>query len=262
MRTSAKALAFSAVMLTLPACGGLGSIDGPDAGGPGGDSDAGPGYTAEGGVGNGQCPALSQVDDGLSCDVNGLQCPASQPVYDCHGAPLATPHCVCDGESWTCEDLVPTDNCSSPGSSCPAPEMLIPGAKCDGSITQSCVTLNLPMDDCDGGAVSTKAVCTCGPAGSWICPPIATVTCTGPAMAPCPDPNSIVAGEPCKGDTLLCPGNPTNCDGQTFYDGFECEGFWVGVSTTSCSDNSDAGFVVDASVQDASPSFDASPAAD
>jgi hypothetical protein len=52
----------------------------------------------------------------------------------------------------------------------------------------------------------------------------------------CPDPQDVEQGISCQSPGLQCPGNPTDCDGATFYDAFECDsGEWNDVATTGCS---------------------------
>ena len=46
--------------------------------------------------------------------------------------------------------------------------------------------------------------------------------------------------------TLVCPGNPRDCDGQTFYDALQCMGTWVTIAGTACGDVVDAGPIEDA----------------
>jgi hypothetical protein len=51
----------------------------------------------------------------------------------------------------------------------------------------------------------------------------------------CPPADSVLAGTSCNDYGVTCPGNPTQCNGQTDYDAFQCEkGFWVDVAQTFC----------------------------
>jgi hypothetical protein len=248
MRTS-KRRSLSVLLFALTACGGVGSIGNPDGGGGG----TGPGD--DGGIGD--CPP--GVNDGFSCNINGLTCPAAQPVTDCQGRPLATPECVCDGASWTCEHLVPT-RCVSPPppptGSCPDPAMLVPGAPCDPTIMQQCVSTEVTIPDCEGGVIPSKSVCSCQ--GSWVCP-VNLPACASPPPPACPDPVDVIPYASCAGqEMLVCPGNPKDCDGQTFFDALQCVGKWVTIASTACGDVVDAGPIGDAPLYvDAPPSVDA-----
>lgn len=89
-----------------------------------------------------------------------------------------------------------------------------------------------PYYDCNGN-VAGDLSCTCS-GGEWYCPEPPMV-CSVDASAGCPTPASLQAGAPCNAEGDTCPGNPTQCDGQTDYDAFQCtNGVWVDVAHTVC----------------------------
>ncbi len=250
MRTPGSVLGLSIFLLAITACGGgVGDI-GKDGGG--GNSEAGdPGYEA-GTVGTSSCPPSSQIEDGFPCSVAGASCPSGTPVYDCSGKPVVTPECVCNQTSWVCEQFV-TGPCESPPSAgCPDPTTIFPQMSCDGTINQTCVSTNVPTYGCDGGLIPYMATCACK-GNAWVCSGGGATPCSSPPPSMCPDPESIAAYAECAEEQLLCPGNPTDCDGQIFYDALRCTGgSWNPVATTTCQDGGAGGSVLDSPpIQDA-----------
>jgi hypothetical protein len=58
-----------------------------------------------------------------------------------------------------------------------------------------------------------------------------------------------MAGAPCSGPDLQCPGNPQWCDGAEFYDALQCNGAtWVTLAATECGEG---GVVDEAGIVDA-----------
>jgi hypothetical protein len=225
MHIFSKVLTPLVALFALAGCGG--SVSGV------GDHDAGPGDDAndtppnDGGPVNPNCPTKSQVSDGYSCSLSGLVCPSSQTVADCQGNAKSLA-CFCDGESWTCEQATPV-NC--PVQLCPSPQSIYAGGSClSAGIGNQCPATNVTYPGCYGQiGVATNATCTCTSSG-WSCP-VPLPQC--PVQA-CPDPYSVSSYQSCSSSGMVCPGNPQNCDGDTYYDALQCEGYWVPVATTSC----------------------------
>jgi hypothetical protein len=234
MRTFPKTLTPLLALFAFAGCGGNVSGVGDRDAGPGDDANDTPPY--DGGPVNPNCPAKSQVSDGYSCSLSGLVCPSSQTSVDCQGN-VKSLACFCDGESWTCEQPSQT---TCPAQVCPTPQSIYPGGSCLSSgLGNQCTSTNVPYPGCDTrleepGTVS--AVCTCTSSG-WSCP-VAVPACVPPPPPPppqsCPSPYSVSLYQPCYSGGMVCPGNPQNCDGDTYYDTFQCEGYWVPVTTTTC----------------------------
>jgi hypothetical protein len=228
MRIFPKVLTPLFALFAFAGCGGsVSGVADRDAG-PGDDANDTPPY--DGGPVNPNCPAKSHVSDGFSCGLSGLVCPSSQTVADCQGNTKSLA-CFCDGESWTCEQATPV-NC--PTQVCPAPQSIYPGGYCLSSgLGNQCTSTNLPYGGNCGGPIavlsSQTGPCTCTSSG-WSCP-VLQPQC--PVMG-CPDPYSVYSYQSCYASGLVCPGNPQNCDGDTYYDALQCEGYWVPVATTSC----------------------------
>ena len=134
--------------------------------------------------------------------------------------------------------------------------MLVPGAPCDPTIMQQCVSTEVTIPDCEGGVIPFKSVCSCQ--GSWVCP-VNLPACLRPPLQ-----RALIrwmSFRTCRvpgQQMLVCPGNPKDCDGQTFYDALQCVGTWVTIASTACGDVVDAGPIGDAPLYvDAPPSVDA-----
>jgi hypothetical protein len=217
--------------LSIAGCGGsVSGVGDRDAGpGPGDDANDTPPY--DGGPVNPNCPAKSQVNDGYSCSLSGLVCPSSQTSVDCQGNATSLA-CFCDGEGWSCEQA-PPPNC--PVSTCPPPQSVYPGGFCvptASETTIACSSKDVPSTGCDGEATVASGLCFCTVSG-WTCPPVSP-SCPPPPPPTCPDPYSVSVYQPCYANGLVCPGDPQNCEGDTYYDAFQCEGYWVPVATTQC----------------------------
>jgi hypothetical protein len=229
MRTFHKVVTPLFALFALAGCGGsVSGVGEQDAGhGPGDDTRDPP---PDGGAMNSNCPAKSHVFDGNACNLSGLVCPSSLTSLDCQGNAKSLA-CFCDGESWTCEQAAPT-NC--PAQTCPSPQSIYPGAYCLSSgLGSSCTSSNVPYAGCGGlleGSGTVTASCSCTSSG-WSCP-ISVPPCPPPQS--CPDPYSVYPYQTCYAGGMVCPGNPQNCDGDTYYDALQCEGYWVPVATTTC----------------------------
>ena len=243
MRTIHMILTPLFALFAAAGCGGSVSGVDRDAGpGPGDDANDTPPY--DGGP-NPNCPAKSHVVDGYACSLSGLVCSSSQTSFDCQGNAKSLA-CFCDGESWTCEQATQL-NC--PAQVCPAPQTIFPGGYCiSAGLGNVCSSANVPYAGCGGPAddFTTTASCTCTSSG-WSCPVI-QAPCPPPPPQACPSPYSVYQYQSCYSGGMVCPGNPQNCDGDTYYDAFECEGYWVPVARTTCAIQS---------YEDAGPYFDA-----
>jgi hypothetical protein len=237
MRSSLASLSPLLVALfALAGCGGnvSGATDRDAGPGPGDDANDTP--PPDGGPVNPNCPAKSHVSEGLSCSLSGLVCPSSQTVADCTGNAKSL-SCFCDGESWTCEQATP-QNC--PAQVCPAPQTIYPGGNCvSAGLGNECSSANVPYGGCPGTleqSGTVTATCNCTSSG-WSCP-LSEPQCpvTPPA---CPDPSYVFLYGSCS-PGMVCPGNPQNCEGTTYFDTFQCQGYWVPVVTTTCAVYEDA----------------------
>jgi len=122
---------------------------------------------------------------------------------------------------------------------CPAAQQVVPNTYCNltGKLTCNSAT---PYYDCNGN-VAGYLQCNCY-ADQWSCPEPPMV-CEVDASTSCPPPASLQVGAPCNVDpSSTCPGNPTQCEGQTDYDAFQCEnGVWIDVAQTVCGLDGGAG---------------------
>jgi hypothetical protein len=115
---------------------------------------------------------------------------------------------------------------------CPAAQYVAPYARCLLPDTLTCDSAT-PYHDCNGNVAGTLQ-CNCY-SPEWICPE--PPPCWADASTGCPTPTSIQAGAPCNEPGVTCPGSPTQCNGQTNYDAFSCDGgVWVDVVWTFCAD--------------------------
>jgi hypothetical protein len=169
-----------------------------------------------------------------ACSPNGITCPTNVTIPDCNGNPGPPLTCVCENGQWLCEHGVP--GCPKPV--CPAPQAVVPGVGCNLPDTLTCDSAT-PYYDCNGN-VRGNLACTCS-MGSWSCPQPPD-PCPMDASVGCPPPAWIQAGTTCSSFNVTCPGNPTQCNGQTDYDAFQCEnGVWVDVAHTLCDVDAGAG---------------------
>jgi hypothetical protein len=258
------ATAATMALVAMAGCGGSVIGVGPtgdDGGRVGDDGDDGGRVGDDGGRVNPACPAADGTLNGTACQTSGLTCPSGIAERDCSGA-IHDLERFCNGAVWSCEgESVP--NCVTPPppppppTQCPDPSMLVPGQACP-VVGLTCLSDNVPVSGCGGPSMPPpgEGKCTCGSRG-WQCPVIA-LPCVSPPPPPppsgtCPSADQVYAYGPCYGyaEGLNCAGNPQVCEGETFYDAFQCEGEWIPVATTICADvvmdggSADAPFYVD-----------------
>jgi hypothetical protein len=215
----AKRLALIVPMFALLACGGAVSrFDSGDAG------DDAP---------NPACPAPQVVGGGGACLDVGLQCPAVVSVPTCEGnGGSSTVQCTCGNGVWECPEVGAGIDCVPPPSPCPAPASIVQGAFCSTDPTLSCQS-NIPIPSCNGqpsGFVSCQ--CT---GNQWSCEEFGGPACPVDASAPCPDPNSVFAGQGCATYGTTCGGDPQSCGSTVVYDALQCvAGVWNVVASTAC----------------------------
>jgi hypothetical protein len=163
------------------------------------------------------------------CSPDGLACPTDQTIPDCNGNPQ-TFDCICQNGSWFCDGPGGGD-CPNPYP-CPAPQDVVPTAGCNFPGNLRCDSAT-PYYDCNGN-VAGYLQCNCDQS-EWSCPRPPMV-CMTDASTGCPPPESIQASALCsEGLGVMCPGNPTQCNGQTDFDAFQCDnGVWVDVAHTVC----------------------------
>lgn len=198
-----------------------------DGGGPGDDGSLDSGCTSEAPIGT-----------GFACSTAGLSCPLGT-LTDCNGD-SKTLQCSCTGQSWAC-DPVTTVACPAPAA-CPDPSQVSPGGPCANPAGQVCNSTDFPVANC-GGSEPPPALASCQCLqGTWSCELPVTDPCISPPAQTCPDPNSVAAGGYCNVSGQDCPGNPTYCDGQVYYDALVCAGTsWLTVATTDCDLSVDGG---------------------
>jgi hypothetical protein len=94
--------------------------------------------------------------------------------------------------------------------------------------------------DCSGNFTGYEP-CNCSN-GAWSCNFDDAICDAGPPPpGNCPDPTLVAQGVACFTLLQQCAGNPTQCDGATFYDDFECDGgAWNDIAPTVC-EGPDAG---------------------
>lgn len=220
-------LAPALPMTLVFACGGAVSHGiGPGDGGSGGD-----------GSPSAMCPAPASVGGGLSCATPGLDCPSTGVIRGCNGAPDTPVDCLCQNGTWEC--LV-SQGCPTQG--CPVPSSVQPGASCSTSSEGLSCQSDIGVSSC--GGPTTYLQCTCY-AGAWSCPKQKVPAC------PCPPADSTFSGAACSPYGASCPGDPTQCGGNTFYDDLQCQnGTWTIVASTAC--DIDGGAITDAAFDDAS----------
>lgn len=202
--------------------GGSGSGSGGSSGGSGGSS-GGSGSSSGGEM----CPAPANVQSSGACSPDGLTCPTDVTIPDCNGNPGPPLTCICQSGQWFCDAPGP-GQCPV---TCPDAQNVVPNTPCKLPASLTCPSAT-PFYDCNGN-VAGDLTCTCN-GGAWYCLPPPMV-CPVDAGTGCPDPKSIQSGAPCVDPNTTCPGNPTQCNGQTDYDAFQCEnGVWVDVAVTVC----------------------------
>jgi hypothetical protein len=255
MRSSlASPTALLVALFAVAGCGGSVSGAERDAG-PGDDSGVEP--PGDAGPVNPACPAQGGVSEGAMCTVSGLVCPESAAVYDCQGNAESLA-CFCDGESWTCQQAS-TSGC--PFQTCLPPYDIFPGDSCV-ALTgpqSMCPSSNVPFAGCSGVSQEPSTMtgmCDCTTSG-WSCP-TELPTCVVDPPPSCPSPSAISRFGFCSAIGMTCPANPQDCDGQTYFDTYECQNdpfggdivteYWIPVATTACDVSGDAGVVY--------PSFD------
>jgi hypothetical protein len=219
--------------------GDAGGVVYSDGGGILGDDDSGfDDGGADGGVDNDaepidpRCGVYSGIANDQPCGATDLVCPYAS-LTDCYGNehPL---YCRCDGRSWGCE--VGTTNCGgNPGTItiCPPSNAVYPGGYCS-SAGESCTSSQIAVPTCTDSLLYTTGQCLCT-GSSWECPTRATPPCA-PATQPCPSPAGVMAFRYCNTDSsMTCAGNPQDCDGETFYDAFQCDNHsWFPIASTVC----------------------------
>ena len=127
---------------------------------------------------------------------------------------------------------MPTNDCAPP-TSCPDPSGVYPGTTCSVAIGQACYSTDIPSYTCGGGSMPppTSGTCTCTPNG-WSCPQAAVPACVAPS---CPDPYTLYPNTGCMPEAMTCPGNPTLCGNEVYYDALLCKGgSWYDIAPTSC----------------------------
>jgi hypothetical protein len=88
--------------------------------------------------------------------------------------------------------------------------------------------------DCSGNPLDASCACAIG---TWSCKEPLAPPCPPPPSTTCPPPADIMGGKPCMGikPGLTCRGNPTMCNGATFYDALQCDGAeWTTLASTVC----------------------------
>jgi len=241
MRPAARLALVLLPLVSVLACGGRFDGNVPDAGGSssssGGSSGGGSGGSS-GGSGSssgGQgCPAPANVTNGVACSPDGITCLSAETITDCNGN--ASPiDCDCQGGQWFCDGPGPGP-CPQPV--CPQAQQVVPNTSCSVSSQLTCASAT-PYYDCNGN-VAGDLQCNCN-SDQWFCPE-PDVICPTDGGAGCPPPASIQSGEGCNDYNTTCPGNPTQCNGQTDYDAFQCDnGVWVDVAQTTCDVDAGAG---------------------
>jgi hypothetical protein len=233
MRSAACAALVLVPLVSIFACGGRFDGDLPDGGGSSGSSGGSSGVQG--------CPAPANVTANAACSPDGLVCPSPQPPLDCNGNPTPI-NCVCQSGAWVCAEPSPR-GCPQPA--CPVPGDVRPGVGCNVQDTNTCVSVTRYYD-CYGNTVDVLS-CNCI-AYRWTCPQ-PPLTCGGDASPGCPPAPDVLGGVPCSMPGLRCPGNPTQCAGQLYYDAFWCEndpppsssGTWVDVTPGLCAADAGAG---------------------
>jgi hypothetical protein len=224
--------------LALAGCGGgVSGIDHP--GPPPGDDE----ISADGGPGDdsidSRCTSEAPIGTGFACSSAGLSCPLGT-LTDCNGG-RRTLECSCDGRSWTCDPVDPI--ACPPPTACPDPSQVFPNGPCAGAEGQVCNSTDFPVSNCGGEPPPpVLASCQCLE-GSWQCELPAIPACSPPAPPPsCPDPNSVEDGVYCSEVGQACPGNPSYCNGQVYYDALTCvANYWLTKATTQCDIGLDGG---------------------
>jgi hypothetical protein len=235
MRTAACLALVLLPLVSVLACGGRFDGNIPDGGGRSSSSSGSTGGGSGSSSGGQGCPAPANVTPNAACTPDGLTCPSDQTISNCGGSPT-TVDCTCQDNQWVCEE---GGSGGCPGPVCPPAQDVVPSMGCKLPDTLACESATPSYNSC--GDVDGYLQCRCN-AGQWACLALATQPCAD-GGASCPPPTSIHAGWPCMASGTTCPGNPTQCNGQTDYDAFQCEsGAWVDVAQTVCA--------VDAGVSD------------
>jgi hypothetical protein len=116
---------------------------------------------------------------------------------------------------------------------CPAVASVQGGAPCSVASGLICRATTRVVD-CSGNPLD--ASCTCA-IGVWSCKEPLAPSCPPPPSTTCPPPADIMGGKSCMGikPGLTCRGNPTMCNGATFYDALQCDGAaWTTLASTVC----------------------------
>ena len=224
--------------LALAACSGsVSGIAHPTPPDPGDDAVSDGGAPGDDGSLDSRCTSEAPIGTGFACSSAGLSCPLGT-ITDCNGSPR-TLQCSCDGQSWTCDPVIAM-GCPAPAA-CPDPSQVYPEDPCANPSGQVCNSTDFPVANC-GGSEAPPASCQCLQ-GTWSCElPVIGPCISPPPAQTCPDPGAVASGGSCNVSGLDCPGNPTDCGGQVYYDALVCAGTsWVTVATTDCNLSFDGG---------------------
>jgi hypothetical protein len=172
------------------------------------------------------------VAAGGSCSDVGLQCPALETLPSCNGQDTTTVECTCASGAWQCPVFAGgAPSCPAPPV-CPNPASIAQGGSCYADPTLSCQS-NIPITDCNGNPQGFVS-CSCQ-SGSWQCEQFGGPACEIDASAPCPDPNTVFAGQGCASYGTVCGGDPQACGSTVVYDALQCvAGVWNVVASTAC----------------------------
>ena len=187
------------------------------------------------------CPPTNGVQAGESCNLPAQMRPHRRAhVHRLRDGLTNSSFCTCQDQGggsglWECPEPPGPECADAQPPGCPDPSTVVNGNGCNVSPQVSCDSDALTYD-CNGN-VTGQATCQCF-GGAWSCiTPEPNCPPTG-----CPDPQNVEQDVSCVTPGLQCPGNPTDCDGATFYDAFECDnGVWNDVATTGCSGSSSSG---------------------
>jgi hypothetical protein len=250
MRSSLASLAPLLVTLfAVAGCGGNVSGAGARDAGPGPGDDSAVAPPGDAGPVNPNCPVPTRVGEGAACGTSGLVCPESATASDCQGN-LKTLSCFCDGQSWTCEQAPPS-NCEL--ETCPSPSEVFPDGNCAAvaGLAETCASNNIPYSECgfQESSCCQAGMCTCTTSG-WSCVSAQGPCATSGPPASCPEPSAISGYGDCSTVGMTCPANPKDCEGQTYFDTYQCQasgfgdlvpGYWISIATTTCALSLDAG---------------------
>jgi hypothetical protein len=116
---------------------------------------------------------------------------------------------------------------------CPPAAAVQGGAACSVALGMICTGAR-SVPDCAGNVTHDACICQ---ANVWLCKGAVVVPCPPPPSTTCPAPADIMGGKACTGikSGLTCRGNPTMCNGATFYDALQCDGTtWITLAATVC----------------------------